>query len=519
MRYLILCALVLGLGGARITADDSVDEAVHAVNPGPCLIQLDDVVPSECITLEERAAVAEIIEHYRMKHPERAGNPAPGSLTFFPSAGRLYGDLFTTNFVDQDPTAGVLDWDCTNHSYDGHKGNDTGPRSFSEQLIGIPAYAALDGIVVYSHDGEYDMNTECNGTGNAVVIDHGGDLYGYYWHFKNGSVTVLEGDSVVAGQQIAQVASSGCSTGPHLHFELRDHGWFEGATFEPYTGTCNVGDSMWEDQREIDRDIYVEDHGVTATPTADWPQSPYRYPNDRQFRLDDTHQYYWQVLHNVPATGTYGFRFYRPDGVLAYESSGSWEYTSSYRTARWWWSWNITAMHNYAGTWSVDLVVNEEVLLNMQLEIVESIDEDFNRAPASIDIEMHPSSPDPDDVIECTVLGTLVHDDPDRDLVSYHYEWRVNDIVVRDLTAAAMRDVLQSDAAGSGDTVSVTVTPTDGELDADSTTGEVYIACDGDITGDGHVDVGDLLAVIAGWGDPYNVIDLLTVIDKWGPCP
>ena len=462
--------------------------------------------------------VAELIEHYRREHPERAGIPSPGLLTFFPSAGRLYGDIYTNNFVDLDPTAGILDWDCTNHSYDGHKGNDTGPRSFSEQLIGIPAYAALDGIVVYSHDGEYDMNTECDGTGNAVIIDHGGDIYGYYWHFKNGSVAVAEGETVVAGQQIAEIASSGCSTGPHLHFELRDHSWFGGSTFEPYTGTCNVGDSMWEDQREVERDMYVEDHGVTATEFDSWPSSPYRYPNDRQFRLDDTHQYYWQVVHNVPATGTYGMRFYRPDGVLVYEYSGSWEYETSYRTVHWWWYWNIADMHTYPGTWSVDLVVNGEVLLDMQLEIVDSIDDDFNRAPASIDIDLHPSSPESDDVIECTVLGTLVHDDPDRDLVSYHYEWRVNDIIVRDLTAAAMRDVLQSDAAGNGDTVTVTVTPTDGSLQGDSSSGEVSIACEGDITGDGQVGVEDLLAVIAGWGSPYNVEDLLSVISNWNSC-
>ena len=511
-------AVVLLLGATTSADMNSTDNTQNAAGAGPFLISLDETAPSECITAEERSLVAELIEHYRRQHPDRAGVPSPGLLTFFPSAGRLYGDIYTNNFVDLDPTAGILDWDCTNHSYDGHKGNDTGPRSFSEQLIGIPAYAALVGIVVYSHDGEYDMNTECDGTGNAVIIDHGGDIYGYYWHFKNGSVAVAEGEAVVAGQQIAEIASSGCSTGPHLHFELRDHSWFGGNTFEPYVGTCHPGDSMWEDQREVERDMYVEDHGVTATEFDSWPSSPYRYPNDRQFRLDDSHQYYWQVLHNVPATGTYGMRFYRPDGVLAYEYSGSWEYETSYRTAHWWWYWNIGDMHTYPGTWSVDLVVNGEVLLDMQLEIVDSIDDDFNRPPASIDIDLHPASPESDDVIECTVLGTLVHDDPDRDLVSYHYEWRVNDIIVRDLTAAAMRDVLQSDAAGNGDTVTVTVTPTDGSLQGDSSSGEVSIACEGDITGDGQVGVDDLLAVIADWGSPYNVDDLLSVISNWNSC-
>ena len=42
--------------------------------------------------------------------------------------------------------------------------------------------------------------------------------------------------------------------------------------------------------------------------------------------------------------------------------------------------------------------------------------------------------------------------------------------------------------------------------------------CSGDINGDGDVGVDDLLAVIAGWQDPYTVDDLLNVIGGWGDC-
>jgi len=48
---------------------------------------------------------------------------------------------------------------------------------------------------------------------------------------------------------------------------------------------------------------------------------------------------------------------------------------------------------------------------------------------------------------------------------------------------------------------------------------ECQVDCDGDFTGDGNVDVNDLLMVIAEWGVPYDVNDLLTVIEHWGPCP
>ena len=43
--------------------------------------------------------------------------------------------------------------------------------------------------------------------------------------------------------------------------------------------------------------------------------------------------------------------------------------------------------------------------------------------------------------------------------------------------------------------------------------------CLGDYNQDSQVDVNDLLAVIAGWGDPYDVDDLLIVIGAWGSCP
>ena len=43
--------------------------------------------------------------------------------------------------------------------------------------------------------------------------------------------------------------------------------------------------------------------------------------------------------------------------------------------------------------------------------------------------------------------------------------------------------------------------------------------CEGDVTGDGDVNVSDLLAVIGDWGDPYDVSDLLAVIGGWGECP
>jgi murein DD-endopeptidase MepM/ murein hydrolase activator NlpD len=60
------------------------------------------------------------------------------------------------------------------------------------------------------------------GYGNAVVIDHGGGMATLYGHQSR--IAVSEGQQVNAGDVIGYVGSTGMSTGPHLHFEVRISG-------------------------------------------------------------------------------------------------------------------------------------------------------------------------------------------------------------------------------------------------------------------------------------------------------
>lgn len=89
-----------------------------------------------------------------------------------------------------------------------HTGIDFGAPANS------PAVAGADGTVIYA--GWY------NGYGNTVVISHGNGISTLYAH--NNSLCVTKGQTVKRGQQIAYIGSTGNSTGPHCHFEVRING-------------------------------------------------------------------------------------------------------------------------------------------------------------------------------------------------------------------------------------------------------------------------------------------------------
>jgi murein DD-endopeptidase MepM/ murein hydrolase activator NlpD len=79
---------------------------------------------------------------------------------------------------------------------------------------GTPVVASAGGTIVVAG--------WMGGYGNLVVVDHGGGIATAYGH--NTSVAVGVGQSVGQGQVIAYSGSTGHSTGPHVHFEVRVNG-------------------------------------------------------------------------------------------------------------------------------------------------------------------------------------------------------------------------------------------------------------------------------------------------------
>ncbi|MGD1951061.1 MAG: murein hydrolase activator EnvC family protein [Leptolyngbyaceae cyanobacterium] len=87
---------------------------------------------------------------------------------------------------------------------------------------GIDFGAAYGTRITAADSGKVIFSGWYGGYGNSVIIDHGGGLTTLYAHASR--LSVREGQSVLKGQSIAAVGSTGLSTGPHLHFEVRRNG-------------------------------------------------------------------------------------------------------------------------------------------------------------------------------------------------------------------------------------------------------------------------------------------------------
>lgn len=113
--------------------------------------------------------------------------------------------------------SGAFVWPADNHSvsgndfWDGHLGIDIAAGS------GAPIYAADGGVVVYA-------GWINGGYGNMIMIDHGNGYHTVYAHLS--SINTRCGQSVYGGNLIGYAGSTGNSTGPHLHFEIRYFGAF-----------------------------------------------------------------------------------------------------------------------------------------------------------------------------------------------------------------------------------------------------------------------------------------------------
>ena len=189
---------------------------------------------------------------------------------------------------DCDVSTKIQDLECgSDGAYDQHTGTDAyAPEGDSN------VYAAAAGYVISAVE-EFGTgslgSTDARGFGNHVVIYHGNGLASLYGHLEQNTVVPTRGQWVECGDAIGEQGSSGNSSAPHLHFDVRTGvtpssgelgGYLTGARVDPFLSEqvdgewCGASASMWVEHtgdlpsRTCDEDDYIPVAGGCPSATA-----------------------------------------------------------------------------------------------------------------------------------------------------------------------------------------------------------------------------------------------------------
>jgi murein DD-endopeptidase MepM/ murein hydrolase activator NlpD len=182
-------------GGADVPTD--IDPfAVPLAGDDPAVDQLREaLLDSRLVGLAHEAnrelqSLSELVDYFSVREVMLKSTPS-----IAPARG-----LLTSGFgLREDPFTG-------GHSM--HSGLDIATREGAEVI------APASGVVIFAG--------EKAAYGNCIVVDHGRDINTLYGHLS--AILVKPGDKVERGQHIGKVGSTGRSTGPHLHYEVRLNG-------------------------------------------------------------------------------------------------------------------------------------------------------------------------------------------------------------------------------------------------------------------------------------------------------
>ncbi len=259
-----------------------------------------------------------------------------------------------SNYTDQNLGAGIQDYECDVVTYDGHHGIDILIRDFYEMDVGVPVFAGADGVVVSTSDGNFDRSLTPGGTWNAVFVEHSDGTIAWYGHMKRNSVAVSVGDTVLTGDTLGLVGSSGNSTWPHLHFEVRS-----GASFaEPYSGPCSSGSSLWLSQGAHTMSLppKVVMHTVSTLELSDYTFSE-RVPSQSHITSGETFSS-WIHMSSVQAGDNLEWQIYANGSLW----TGANFTVGPASVGLWLTVWNPPTSTSFYGNWRIDILLNGTVM-------------------------------------------------------------------------------------------------------------------------------------------------------------
>lgn len=233
-------------------------------------------------------------------------------------------------FVDHDLSPSGLDYHCGDRtsspaSNNNHRGTDISawPHPWLKmENDQVEVVAAAAGTIVGKQDGQFDKSCGgCVGSGNQVYVRHADGSVAWYLHMKKFSVTTKSvGQTVAAGEYLGVVGSSGCSSGPHLHFELH---LANGNLQDPFGGPCNSlnANSWWIEQPPYYDSALNKFTVGFLFPTA--PECPGIENTNEWTTFSPVQTVYFTSYFRDPQVGQVAsYRLLRPDGSL----DATWSY-------------------------------------------------------------------------------------------------------------------------------------------------------------------------------------------------
>ncbi|MEO0340694.1 MAG: M23 family metallopeptidase [Bacteroidota bacterium] len=305
------------------------------------------------------------------------------------------------NYVDQRRGIGLEDYNCGADTYDGHRGVDFMTFPFPWYLYAfdmVSVVAAEAGHIISKQDGFSDQScTWGSNLWNAVYVRHDDGSVAWYGHLKIGYLTQKEvGERVEKGEFLGYVASSGRSSGPHLHFEVYDE---SRDLIDPYSGNCNQTnpESWWEEQKNDKASNINAVLTHSAIPIQKCPLSAERTFFKNEFASGDT-LLIAAYLINQRSLDQLEWTITQPDGQIW----DQWNQTllGFEKMSYWWWKKGLPA-DAQSGNWEITVKYKDnEAVHNFKVENLTTSVASFNE----IDLELFPIPTR--DVLNIRGLGT-----------------------------------------------------------------------------------------------------------------
>lgn len=274
-----------------------------------------------------------------------------------------YAGFRVSAFADHNAASGqVMDYNGGTRTYDGHRGTDYALWPFSWNKLdegAVEVIAAAAGTIAAKAN--VDATDKNCGSASAdpwnyVALVHADGRMTIYGHLRYNSLTSKGvGQTVAQGEYLGTAASSGNSSGPHLHFEVRATS-FSAEWLDPYAGPNSQPESLWASQRPyLDSAINrLATHAAPpSTPNACLPTltnlaDSFTTPRNIYFYV-----YYRDYQTALPTQ----LKLYRPDGSLF--QSAQYAPGNNVFYSAWSYGWAVNFSNNEpAGTWRFEATYN-----------------------------------------------------------------------------------------------------------------------------------------------------------------